>query len=103
NDYSGEFVTRDYFKSGGVALPQVARQFGYDARGFRTNVWDADGNLTKYDYDDLGRVTGITNPLGEQSLTTYTDQVPTQYEVGRTSADGEGQVRKFVYDSRNRR
>jgi RHS repeat-associated protein len=103
NDYTGEFVTKTYFKSGGVALPQNARQFGYDARGFKTNVWDPDGNLTQYAYDDLGRVTGVTNPLGEQKLTTYTDQVPTQLEVGRTSADGEGRITKFVYDSQNRR
>jgi len=102
NDYTGEFVTRSYFKAGGLAIPQNARQFEYDARGFQVKGWDADGNLTKYDYDDLGRVTAVTNALGEQTLTTFTDQAATQIEVGRTTADGEGQITKLLYDSRNR-
>jgi RHS repeat-associated protein len=103
DEYTGEFLTKISFKSGGVALPQNARQFDYDSRGFRTKVWDADNNLTKIDYDDFGRVIAVTNPLGEQTLKTYTGQLLTQVEVGRTTADGEGQVTQYLYDSQNRR
>jgi RHS repeat-associated protein len=101
-EFTGEWITKTYFQAGSTAFPQLVRQFDYDTRGFQTKDYDGRGNLTQYAYDDRGRITSVTNPIGEQTINSYTDLVTTQTETGHTSADGEGQVRKYVYDGRNR-
>ncbi len=96
------YVTRTYFKDASdTELPQLQRQFAYDAEGNQTDVWDAKGNNTHREYDDLGRVVSITNALGEQTTYRYTTDNLTQIEFGRTAADGEGQITQFVYDGDN--
>jgi YD repeat-containing protein len=70
-------------------------------------VTDARNHTTTFTNDDLGRVTSVTNPLEETTVYTYAgttlNVVPgswtpganlAEVEVGRTVADGEGQVRR---------
>lgn len=101
-EYTGEFVTREYFRSGGVDLPQRERRYEYDARGNVTKIWNARNDLTQLTYDDRGRVTSTTDALLQQRLYTYSGLTLIQSENGHTVADGEGQVIKLNYDSRNR-
>jgi RHS repeat-associated protein len=102
NEYTGDYVTRTYFAVNGSAIPQLERRFEYDAEGNKIKQWDARGNLTQFAYDDRRRPISATDPLGAQTLHTYVHHLLTQVEVGRTAADGEGQVTKLVYDTRDR-
>jgi RHS repeat-associated protein len=102
NEYTGDFVTHTYFAVAGSAIPQRDKRCEYDAQGNKIKEWDARGNLTRYEYDERRRLRSVTDPLGEQTLYTYTQDKLTQVEVGRTSADGEGQVTKLLYDGRDR-
>jgi RHS repeat-associated protein len=102
NEYTGDNLTKSYFEVSGAEIPQLARRFDYDSRNNTTRAWDARNNLTEFSYDDRGRVLSETNPLGEQKLYTYTHDLVSSFEVGRTTADGEGQVTKFIYDARGR-
>ena len=43
----------------------------YDHRNRKTSYTDKKGNTTYYAYDLTGRLSGITNPLGEEMLFTY--------------------------------
>jgi YD repeat-containing protein len=104
NDYDGDDlkVSATYFRdTDGTDLPQLAQTFDYDDQGNLTDLWDAKDNYTQTTYDAKGRVTVVTNALGEQTLYTYTADNLTQIEVGHTAADGEGQVTKFIYDGDN--
>jgi RHS repeat-associated protein len=100
--YTGDHVTQIAYEVNGAQIGSARQLFEYDSEGNRTKSWDARGNLTQYEYDDSGRLRVVTNPLGEQTLYTYTQDLLTQVEIGRTTADGEGQVRQHVYDSRGR-
>lgn len=102
NEYTGDHVTKTYVEVGSAEIPQLTRRFDYDSEGVNTKQWDARNNLTEFAYDDQGRLTTVTNPLGEQRIYTYTGDLLTQVEVGHTVADGEGQVTKLNYDSRGR-
>jgi RHS repeat-associated protein len=101
NEYTGDYVTRVYFVVAGVAVPNREKRFEYDAAGNRIKEWDARGNLTQYEYDERRRLTALTNALEETTLYTFVDDQLTQIEVGRTVADGEGQLARFVYNARN--
>ena len=102
NEYTGDFLTKTYYEVGGAPIPQLTERFDYDAKGHKSKRWDARNNLTEFVHDDRGRLESITNPLGEQTLHSHTGPNLTQIEIGRTVADGEGQVTKFIYDTRNR-
>jgi RHS repeat-associated protein len=102
HEYTGDFVSKTYIEVGGSEIPQLAAEFEHDAEGNLIKRWDARGNLTQFAYDDQGRRISETNPLGEQTLFTYVDELMTQTEVGRTTADGEGQVTKYLFDARGR-
>jgi RHS repeat-associated protein len=100
NEYTGDYVTRTYFEVSGSAVPHLTRRFDYDAEGNLSKVWNARNDLTEFSYDDRRRLTSVTNPLGQQSLYTYVDDLVSLVETGRTVADGEGQVTRSNYDSR---
>ncbi len=104
NEYTGAYITRTYYKDTlNNEIANMQRRFAYDANGNRDELWDARGNLTQYVYDNLNRLTKITNALAEETHYTYTNTNLTQIEVGRTVAEGEGQVTKFIYDGKDRR
>jgi len=102
NEYTGDYVTHRYFEVGGSAIPQMDQRFEYNAKGQLIKQWDARNNLTQLDYDNRSRLTTITNPLGEQTLFTYADNLLAQIDAGHTAVDGEGQVTKLIYDTRGR-
>jgi RHS repeat-associated protein len=100
---------------GGSPDAHGKRSFGYDAAGFLDEVTDARDFTTTFANDDLGRVTSVTNPLGETTLYTYAGATLglapgswtpgtnlAEVEVGRTVADGEGQVRRLRWDAEGR-
>jgi RHS repeat-associated protein len=100
NEYTGDQLTKTYYEVSGAAVPQLTRRFDYDAAGNLTKQWDARNNLAEATYDDLGRKVTVTNPLGQQIVISYSDELISQVEIGRTVADGEGVVRRVNYDSR---
>jgi RHS repeat-associated protein len=102
NEYTADGLTKSYFEVGGLEIPQLVIRHDYDSRNNRTKTWDARNNLTEVAYDDRGRVTSSTNAIGEQTLYTYSSDLLTSIETGRTAADGEGQVTKWNYDTRGR-
>jgi RHS repeat-associated protein len=100
NEYTGDYLTRTYFVVGGSAIPQLERRFEYNEKGELIKQWDARDNLTEYGFDDRGRMNARTDALGEQLVLEYADDNLVQVERGRTSAQGEGQISRFVYDNR---
>jgi RHS repeat-associated protein len=103
NEYTGAYRTRTYYKDNlGTELDYLERRFDHDANGNRTKVWDARDNLTEFAYDDLGRVIQITNAFAEETHYTYIGPNLTEVEQGRTVAEGEGQVTKFIYNGKDR-
>lgn len=98
-EYTGAFITKTYFSVNGTPLVQGQKRFEYDARGLLSKSWNARNQMTQYVFDDLGRPESITNPLIETTIYTYTGKNLSTIEVGRTVANGEGQVTKFVYDA----
>ena len=101
------------FEVGGLPDPHLKQTFTYDSRGFVDVVTDARGKTRVFGWDDRGRLIQETNHLGEQDHYTYTgpnDGVPspppglflTTLETGRTTALGEGQVRRLNYNARGR-
>jgi RHS repeat-associated protein len=100
--YTGDFVTKIAYEVSGAEIGSMKRLFDYDSQGNSIKKWDARNNLTQYGYDNRGRLISTTNPLAQQNLYTYTNDLLTQIEVGKTVADGEGQVSKLIYDTRGR-
>jgi RHS repeat-associated protein len=100
--YTGDFVTKIAYEVGGAEIGSMKRLFEYDSEGHKIREWDARNNLTEFGYDDRGRLISRTNPLAQQTLYTYDNELLTQIEVGKTVADGEGQVTKLLYDTRGR-
>jgi RHS repeat-associated protein len=92
-----------YYTAAGVPIPEMAQTLSYDPDNQLNTVTDASNAVTDYDYDDLGRLASVINPLGQKTIYTYTDDLLTQREVGNTVADGEGQVTRYVFDGRGRK
>jgi RHS repeat-associated protein len=103
NEYAGDDLTRTFLEVGGVEIAQMERRFEYDTRGLLIKRWDARDNLTQFSYDDRGRLTSVVDPLGQEQHHTYDGDLLTQVEAGRTIADGEGQVTRFLHDTMGRR
>jgi RHS repeat-associated protein len=79
----------------------VISQFTYTAAGLIDNATDPNGNVTSYDYDDLGRLTSITVARGTP------DEASRQFEydaAGNVTAaiDESGTRTEFEYDAANR-
>jgi RHS repeat-associated protein len=98
NEYTGAFLTKVYHDNGsGGESAYLKEQYGYDARGNRNSIADANGNTTTLVYDDRGRVIQVTNAKSEETHYTYTGDHLTQIEVGRTLAEGAGQITRLTY------
>ncbi len=98
NVYTGAYLIRIFQDDGtGGESPYLKVEYGYDAQGNRNRITDANGNITSMVYDDQGRITQITNALNEETHYTYTDDKLTQIEVGRTAAEGAGQITQLIY------
>ncbi len=101
---------------GGTPDPHLKRTFAYDTHGFLDTIEDARGNVTDLSRDLLGRLTAIEN--AEEEVVELSYSAPTaglpdpaaappgfflsEIEIGRTVAEGEGQVRRLRWDARGR-
>ncbi|MBM7774692.1 RHS repeat-associated protein [Actinokineospora baliensis] len=81
--------------SGGTA---VSTTFRFTAAGRLDRSTDTAGNKWEFEYDYLGRQTGVVDPDAGHSTRTYdlADQVT-------TATDGRGQVLSYDYDALGRR
>ena len=99
NEYTGDFLTKTYYRDNGSAISTLEQRFEYDARGNRNKHWDGNNNLTQYEFDDRGRMIKQINALNQETIYTYdVNNDLVQVEVGHTAAEGEGQVTKMTYD-----
>jgi len=96
------YVTKIFHRVAGVETNYLKQRFAYDVKGRISDSWDGNNYLTHTEYDDLGRATLIRNALNEEAHLTYSDDRKIQNEIGRTIADGEGQVLKYNYNSNHR-
>ncbi|MED4954709.1 RHS repeat-associated core domain-containing protein [Paenibacillus macerans] len=76
---------------------QVKTKSAYDHNGRLVSSEDALGNLTRYAYDGLDRLTSTTYPDGSTATTTYNDALRQVIQ-----ADGEGNKQINTYDKWNR-
>ncbi|TCK18882.1 RHS repeat-associated protein [Thiogranum longum] len=97
-----QFVTKIYHEISGAESPFDITRYGYDAKGSISDIWDANNNRTQFEYDNRLRLTKQTNALLEETIYTYANDRLQQIEVGRTVADGEGQIVKLNYNANNR-
>jgi len=97
-----QFVTKIYHEISGAESPFDVTRFAYDANGNISDIWDANNNRTQFTYDNRLRLTKQTNSLQEETIYTYANDRLQQIEVGRTVADGEGQLIKLNYNAENR-
>jgi RHS repeat-associated protein len=77
--------------------------YGYDDLTYDlTSITDANGNQTSLTYNDKGRVTGLTDPLGHTSQFTYdgNDNL-TKMEFPYAAGDPRNYVYNYEYDGSN--
>lgn len=91
------FVTKKYFEIAASESPYRRTRYTYDARGYLNSLRDAHDNQYQFTRDDLGRLTSLINPLGEETIYTYNAYRLVQAEYGQTVADGEGRVVRYTY------
>ncbi len=96
---NGDTTTMAY--NNGLLIKHEDTSFNYDTRGNVISIENANGNITQYEYDDLGRNTKVTNPLNEEKLLTYTGWNLTQIEHGKIVGQS-GRTTNFVYDDYGR-
>jgi len=82
----------------GAVVEQVTTSYAYDDNGNLTRITDPNGNVTRYSYDALDRITGATYADGTADASTY-DRAHNL--VQRTDANGS--VITHTYDDLNRR
>ena len=76
-----------------TADTNVRIEYTYNAVGNRTQVKDANGNITTFEYNALNQVTKKIDPIGNTWLYEY------DLSGNRTTmTDGNGQVTHFSYD-----
>lgn len=96
---NGDEVTLEY--SNGLMTKQDGISFSHDNIGRIIGREDRNGHVTQYEYDNVGRVVKVTNPLGQETIYTYTGWELTRVEQGKT-AELSGQLVEFLYDEYGR-
>lgn len=91
------YVNHIYHEVNGVESPYLNYNLGYDIRGNVNRVTDAKQQDISLIYDDLNRITQITNPLNETTYYRYNGRLLDEIELGATVADGEGLLYKLFY------
>jgi len=72
-------------------------EYGYDEAGNFISQKDANGHITRYEYDGLGRRTATVLPLGQRSSTAY-DAAGNV----KSTTDFSGATIQYQYDAMNR-
>lgn len=96
----------------GVRNWVTVRQFAYNARGLVSEVTDADGLKTGYEYNDLDQVTAIIHPdpdpnFRREEITYLNDDLPVvvkERNGRRTYTDYDAlrrPIKTYVYDPQN--
>ncbi|MFJ9121900.1 LamG-like jellyroll fold domain-containing protein [Streptomyces sp. NPDC102394] len=77
-------ITRSYDEDGNLLTESTADTSGgdatrtaayhYNSHGLNDSVTDAENNVTSYEHDAFGRVSGMTDPAGTHLTYTYTAQ-----------------------------
>jgi RHS repeat-associated protein/uncharacterized repeat protein (TIGR01451 family) len=85
----------------------VSTAYAYDEVGNRFSVTDANGIVTRYEYDDLNRLVKMTQNYQEGQPQTNEVNVETAYEYDEVGnrikvIDAEGIVTRYEYDDLNR-
>ncbi|MGA1826369.1 MAG: RHS repeat-associated core domain-containing protein [bacterium] len=101
NVYTNGYLTKTYYEVNGQEVPDLKEEYTNDARGNHLTMTDAKGNTTHFEYDIRDRVVKITNPLGEETIYSYTENNLTQIEVGKTTSQG-GHITKYYYNDFDR-
>ncbi|MCE5323078.1 tetratricopeptide repeat protein [bacterium] len=78
------------------SIDSIFTRYRYDGKGRRVKVIDANDNETDYEYDDLDRVTQVTNPDSTTKKTEYTCCHKIWEE------DENGHRVYYVYDAKGR-
>jgi len=101
-DASHDYVTKKFHRVAGIESSYLKQRFGYNLQGEISDKWDAKNYQTHIEYDDKGRIKLLRNDLDEEFHSSYSEDRLLQREVGRTGADGEGQLIKYNYNSNHR-
>ena len=97
-DARGRVVRRLQYRGATPDGEHDTIEYGYDNAGRLTSVTDAMGNRWRYEYDLRGRRTQIIDPDSGTSTSTYDDAGQLQ-----TSTDGRGTRLAYEYDALGRR
>ena len=96
---NGDTITMEY--EDGLLTKRDETTISYNNRGNVIAVTDANGNTTHFEYDDFGRRTKIINPLGEETVFSFSGWNMNRIETGKTSAQ-PGRIIDFTYDDYGR-
>ena len=90
-----EYLSDELGRHVGTCYPDfgISESFTYNNKGLKTSHTDKNGNVTRYTYDNRGRLTGIIGPEGLNEHYTYNAEGKLY-----SKKDSEGNVTKFTYD-----
>ena len=100
-DKAGNVKSVTDARAGGNAKStKFTTQFSYDPVNRQIQKIDAEGGITVYDYNEMGKVTLIVDPRAKGAKGTGYDTVMT-YDLSsrlKQTTDALGQVTKYTYD-----
>ncbi|HSY36526.1 MAG TPA: RHS repeat-associated core domain-containing protein [Acidobacteriaceae bacterium] len=77
--------------------------YSYDScTGELGSMKDPNGNVTSFDYDEMGRVTHINYPDGGSASTSYIDTPPNSIETTKLAAPDPNQITNTILDGFSR-
>jgi YD repeat-containing protein len=77
-------------------------RYAYDLLGNRTRVTDAEGRVTQFVFDDMGRLKEVRDPLIESPTDLVTRMAVDEAGNVIERTDRKGQLSRFSYDNLNR-
>lgn len=80
------------------ATSTLSHYYAWDAMGRQLSATDAAGNPTLYQYDALGRLTGIIDSLNQRTQQTWE-----AHDTVATVTDAKGNIHRYFYDKAGRR
>jgi len=93
--------SRQQIKIGATLSPQLDTRATYNSVNQLQTSTDARGNITSYSFDARNRLLSLTNPLAQTTALTYSNDVLTQINLGKT-ATLDGEKIRYSYDGYQR-